>query len=76
MTDPDRPRCECPEEMLLSPPLADDYSSEEKKAWGHMPGKCPSTSQLQLYRRGAGILRLCSACTTRIDVPLTGPLNV
>jgi hypothetical protein len=71
----DQHRCECDEQASDNPQFPDLYSYEEQKSWGHTPGKCPSLSLLQRYKRGARVLWLCSACTTRTDVPLTGPLN-
>jgi hypothetical protein len=75
MTDPDRPRCECDAVASANPPFPHQYSYEEQKSWGHKPGECPSTSLLRLYRRGARILRLCSACCRIGDRPLTEPTN-
>jgi hypothetical protein len=75
MTDPDQPRCECDEVASANPPFPHLYSYEEQKSWGHAPGKCPSRSQLRLYRRGARILRLCSACCRIGDRLLTEPTD-
>jgi hypothetical protein len=75
MTDPDQPRCECDEQSSANPLFPDLYSYEEQKSWGHAPGECPSRSLLRLYRRGARILWLCSACNTRGDAPLAEPAN-
>jgi hypothetical protein len=72
---PDRPRCECDAVASANPPFPHLYSYEEQKSWGHAPGKCPSHSLLRLYRRGTRVLRLCSACNMRGDVPLAEPAN-